>query len=1325
MRSIKAMFAILFCLMAVLALAMFKVTRQVADLRLESHQYSEQLYQFYRLSQELKQSSDHLTKFARAYASTGNERWLRLFNQVLDVRNGKLPAPANNDYEFWDVVVLNDSKELDQVSQNRYPALIERVRQSGISSVEFLELQNALALSDQLVSLEREAFMAVKGWKKEFAGDYKYTGEPDLNFARSLLYSEKYFLEKAKIMAAIGSAHSNIVRRIESQVKAAEGQAEYYEKVNIVLVSLLLSAIIASFVLLWVVYIAPLTTLLKTVVKQVRSEDYEFTLTQKAYGELQRFIDSLNVVFHHIAEQLSFNTLVKDFNIIIRNNPTTEALCNQVTQFLLHQFPVELIGLYIYREGVLTRIAGVGQVESAQREYSDPTTTYFSVLRSGKPYAMKTLNGNYQVVSTSGVIALNEVYYLPLQVNHQPIGLLELGTVGMLSMQQYHWLSQMLDDLSVAIQLTQNAELQRLAERKVLEQSQLNQEILDATPNPMYCLSANGTFLTVNAKFLELMGLYNNDVIGKPPQEIFPSSVAERFAQAHQILTQQQSSQNYEISLIDYAGVQREMLVYEASFSDRADKVNGIVGILLDMTERKEMEQELREAKDAADAMSQAKGDFLANMSHEIRTPMNAILGMAHLALNTQLDATQRKYVTRINESAKNLLGIINDILDFSKIEAGKLNVERIDFSLDDVLDNVTAVISLKAQEKGIEFLMDIDPHIPLGLIGDPLRLGQVMVNLCGNAVKFTQQGEIVISARVRQLNEQQVMLLFAVKDTGIGIAQEKLNDLFNAFSQADNSITRQYGGTGLGLSISKQLVELMGGQISVHSEEGKGSTFEFSVVCGLQEAKMRDIAQPLYGLANKRVLVVDDNDSARNILDSLLTAMRFNVVTVSNGFEALSELQHKPFDMLFADWNMPGMNGIELLTRVKSLGLRDHTKCFLVTAYGRDINLDSENSKLIDALIVKPVNPSNLLEAIVTSYGIDHVRHKQNELPQHSRPNFAGQKLLLVEDNEVNQEVALGLLEETGLSVTIANNGQEALEKLENADFGLVLMDMQMPVMDGITATKHIRTNGRWKNLPIVAMTANAMATDIERCLQVGMNGHLSKPIEVDKFYQVLKQFLKSTNTAPQNNHTIDTASLLNEVITVSQSDLPTLTGIDLEQAIFRIGGNRKRYFEILRHFIDSQKQELESLSGLIKEQDWVSATRVAHTLKGSAANLGLDELAQLAAKMENDLEQKLELETELIERVDTILMQVDDELSIWENQHKESERDASIDWAQWYQQLHQAISDYDVIALNLSKPIRQVTVWNSAQQEALINAIENFDFEQAKQLLESYPAL
>ncbi|EKF9772421.1 response regulator [Vibrio cholerae] len=1324
MRSIKAMFVLLFCLMAILAVAMFKVTRQVADLRLESHQYSEQLFHFYRLSQELKQSSDHLTKFARAYASTGNERWLRMFNQVLNVRNGKLPAPSNNDYEFWDVVVLNDSSELTPNANQRYPTLIERIRQSGIGSVEFLELQNALSLSDQLVALEREAFMAVKGWKREFAGEYRYTGEPDLNFARSLLYSEKYFLEKAKIMAAIGSAHSNIVDRIESEVRAADEKAQFYERVNLVLVSLSLLVIIASFILLWVIYIAPLSILLKTVVRQVRSEDYKFTLTQKAYGELQRFIDSLNVVFHHIAEQLSFNTLVKDFNIIIRNHPTTEALCNQVTQFLLHHFPVELIGLYLYQNGVLTRIAGVGQSESAQRDYSDPTTTHYSVLRSGKPYAMKSLNGNFQVVSTSGVIALNEVYYLPLQVNNQPIALLELGTVGMLTMQQYHWLSQMLDDLSVAIQLSQNAEQQRLAERKVLEQSQLNQEILDATPNPMYCLSADGKFLTVNVKFLDLMGLYNNEVIDKEPQEIFPAEVAERFAAAHQVLTQQQSSQNYEVSLVDYTGVQREMLVYEASFSDRADKVNGIVGILLDMTERKEMEDELRKAKEAADAMSQAKGDFLANMSHEIRTPMNAILGMAHLALNTPLDTTQRKYVTRINESAKNLLGIINDILDFSKMEAGKLNVERIDFNLDDVLDNVTAVVSLKAQEKGIEFLMDIDPHIPLGLIGDPLRLGQVMVNLCGNAVKFTSQGEIVLSARVSQLNEQQVTLRFAVKDTGIGIAQDKLDDLFDAFSQADNSITRQYGGTGLGLSISKQLVELMGGQITVHSEEGKGSTFEFSVVCGLQDAKMRDISQPVHGLADKRVLVVDDNDSARHILDSLLTAMRFNVVTVSNGFEALSEIQQKPFDMLFVDWNMPGMNGIELLTRVKTLGLRGHMKSFLVTAYGREINLEGENSKLVDALIVKPVNPSNLLDAIVTSYGIEHVRHKTNEAHHNSRPNFVGQSLLLVEDNEVNQEVALGLLQDTGLNVVVANHGQEALERLEHADFDLVLMDMQMPVMDGITATEHIRANPRWQSLPIVAMTANAMAIDIERCLQAGMNDHLSKPIEVDKFYQVLRHFLQVSDEQSFSSHSPNKPSASKPAMN-ALLDLPQLTGVDLEQAIFRIGGNQQRYFEILRHFIDSQVDELNSVTGLIEAQDWSSATRVAHTLKGSAANLGLEALAQLAAEMEQSLEQQVPPSFEQLQQAQSLLTQVDDELSAWEHQHKEPLLVENLDWGLWYQQLQQAINGYDVSALSLSKSIRQVSQWDSAQQAALISAIEDFDFEQAKALLASYPQL
>lgn len=485
----------------------------------------------------------------------------------------------------------------------------------------------------------------------------------------------------------------------------------------------------------------------------------------------------------------------------------------------------------------------------------------------------------------------------------------------------------------------------------------------------------------------------------------------------------------------------------------------------------------------------------------------------------------------------------------------------------------------------------------------------------------------------------------------------------------------------------------------------------------------MRDIAQPVHGLADKRVLVVDDNDSARNILDSLLTAMRFNVVTVSNGFEALSEIQHKKFDMLFVDWNMPGMNGIELLTRVQSLGLREKTKCFLVTAYGRDINLDGENGKLVDALIVKPVNPSNLLDAIVTSYGIEHVRHKHSEHHPHSKPNFKGKSILLVEDNEVNQEVALGLLQDTGLRVTIANNGQEALEKIEQARFDLVLMDMQMPVMDGITATKRIRADKRWKELPIVAMTANAMTVDIERCTQAGMNDHLSKPIDIDKFYSVLKQFLQEELILEES--AIRPRDRANELMTSSARDLPKLTGIDVEQAIYRIGGNQQRYFEILRHFITSQQQELARIPALITEQDWESATRVAHTLKGSAANLGLDELAKIASEMEQGLCEQVEPASTQLEKTQTILTQVNEELLKWDKLHSNSELDKNFDSTAWYQQLQQAIKDYDVIALNLCKPIRQVTAWDSTQQTALINAIENFDFEQAKQLLESYPVI
>ncbi|ELQ2338218.1 response regulator, partial [Vibrio vulnificus] len=744
-----------------------------------------------------------------------------------------------------------------------------------------------------------------------------------------------------------------------------------------------------------------------------------------------------------------------------------------------------------------------------------------------------------------------------------------------------------------------------------------------------------------------------------------------------------------------------------------------------DLTERKQMESELRDAKDTADAMSRAKGDFLANMSHEIRTPMNAILGMAHLALNTELDPSQRKYLTRINESAKNLLGIINDILDFSKIEAGKLSVESIDFSLDEVFENLTNVISFKAQEKGIEFLLDIDPRVPVGLVGDPLRLGQVLVNLCGNAVKFTEKGEILVSVMPESQSSDDVTLRFSVKDTGIGIDKEKIADLFNAFSQADTSITREFGGTGLGLSISKQLVELMGGQLSVSSAVGMGSTFTFTIHCGLQEAKMRDIAKPISGLAGKRALIVDDNDSARNILMTLLSAMQFDAKAVSNGFEALDELRQSTFDMVFVDWNMPGMNGLELLQTAHQERLLAETKNFLVTAYGREISMDENSSKLVDSLIVKPVNPSNLLDAIMDSYGIEHVT-RSSTTATFEKPVFDGQTLLLVEDNEVNQEVAIGLLNGTNLNIITADNGKLAIEALEHHPIDLVLMDMQMPVMDGITATKAIRERAEWATLPIVAMTANAMQSDVERCHEAGMNDHVAKPINVHNLYQVLSQYLSASNAASHTSSscsTSDSQSNPDRPASTDEDDLPTLSGINIKEAIFNTGGNKESYLSILSRFLEMQLEELPMFKEVVEKEDWDMASRMAHTLKGAAANLGVTPLAQLAVKMEKSIDHRSKTVIGELELAGVALDKLHAQLSEWQKRHINVSEQECGEAAELYKRLVELVEQYDVAAVDVIKQAKDCDVWTDEQKQLLINAIESFEFEQAKEMLTAFP--
>ncbi len=754
----------------------------------------------------------------------------------------------------------------------------------------------------------------------------------------------------------------------------------------------------------------------------------------------------------------------------------------------------------------------------------------------------------------------------------------------------------------------------------------------------------------------------------------------------------------------------------------------------------REVEQRVIERTYQLEAANKSKSMFLANMSHEIRTPMNAIIGMSNLMMQTDLSAKQEDYQTKVLSASKTLLGLINDILDFTKIDAGKLDIEHVEFDLNEILNNLSNLICVKIGNKEIELLFNVSSNVPRFLVGDPLRLEQILINLTNNAVKFTKKGEIIVS--IDQVAEQgeNITLRFSVQDSGIGISPEKAKQLFSPFTQLDGSMTRKYGGTGLGLAICKNLVELMGGEIVLDSQPGKGATFTFSAIFGrLLDQKIDYYNEKLKKIKDLKLLIVDDSKNSRDILENILTSFSFECQSVASGKEALAELKRnalnemdKPYDLVILDWNMPQMNGLEIASKIRNNPYMIFIpKIIMMTVFGDEKTVGKSKRIGVEACLVKPVSKSSLFNIILEMFDLKREvkpeLQKQQVTDTKALDQIKGARILLVEDNEINQQVARELLQNAGMIVTIVNNGKEAVEALENPVFDVVLMDLQMPVMDGYSATRRIREQKpELSKLPIIAMTAHARVEDRNKCLDIGMNDHVTKPIDFNQMLNCLIKWI------PPGDREIST-ELSIETFEQNKSEdllLPDLAGIDMSDGLLRSSGNKRLFKRLLFNFKKNFAFIDKKIQKALDDNNIKNALQITHAIKGVSGNIGAVDLFSEIQKLESSMKQGNTADVSLLldsmaEELNRVMVSIgkfeESETQKAETKNMLSAKDVKLDTESLrssFNHLYQLLLDCNIKAGSDFVPIKETLQNISDIQkylEQLEEHIQQYDFDYA----------